>query len=65
LAKKIGVATDEGEYIKVKKDMSTNIKGVFAAGDITNGSNKFRQVLTAAAEGSIAAAGVYKMLKLN
>ena len=65
LARKIGVETDEQDYLKVKADMSTNVPGVFAAGDITTGSNKFRQVLAAAAEGSIAANGVYKMVKLN
>ncbi len=65
LAQKIGVEIDEQKYIKVNADMSTNIAGVFAAGDITNGSNKFRQILTAAAEGAIAANGVYKMLKLK
>lgn len=65
LAQKIGVETDEQNYIKVKEDMSTNIPGVFAAGDITTGSNKFRQVLTAASEGSIAASSAYKKVKLK
>jgi thioredoxin reductase (NADPH) len=65
LARKLGVETDEQDYIKVKEDMSTNIPGIFAAGDITTGSNKFRQVLVAAAEGAIAANGVYKILKLK
>ncbi|MFA7319636.1 MAG: FAD-dependent oxidoreductase [Parcubacteria group bacterium] len=65
LAQKIGVAIDAQNYIQVKEDMSTNIEGCFAAGDITTGSNKFRQVLTAAAEGAIAANGVYKKIKLN
>jgi len=65
LARKIGIETDDGNYIKVKEDMSTNIPGVFAAGDITTGSNKFRQVLTACAEGSIAASSAYKSLKLK
>lgn len=65
LAQKIGVETDEQKYIKVNADMSTNIAGIFAAGDITDGSNKFRQILTAAAEGAIAANGVYKILKLK
>jgi thioredoxin reductase (NADPH) len=64
LAQKIGVATDEQNYIQVKGDMSTNVEGVFAAGDITTGSNKFRQVLTSACEGSIAASSAYKKLKL-
>ncbi len=65
LAQRIGVEIDAQSYIKVKEDMNTNVEGVFAAGDITTGSNKFRQVLTAAAEGSIAANGVYKKIKLN
>ncbi len=65
LAQKIGVEIDEQKYIKVNADMSTNIPGVFAAGDITNGSNKFRQIITATAEGAIAANGVYKMFKLK
>lgn len=65
LAQKIGVAIDAQNYIQVKEDMSTNIEGCFAAGDITTGSNKFRQVLTAAAEGAIAANGVYKLVKLK
>lgn len=65
LAESLGVETDEQKYIKVNQDMSTNVPGVFAAGDITTGSNKFRQVLTAAAEGSLAANGVYKKVKLN
>lgn len=65
LAQKLGVATDDGNYIKVGEDMGTNVSGVFAAGDITAGSNKFRQVLTAASEGAIAASSAYKMLKLK
>lgn len=65
LAHNLGVAVDENDYIKVGPDMSTNISGVFAAGDITTGSNKFRQILTAAAEGAIAAGSVYKILKLK
>ncbi|MDQ1283724.1 MAG: Pyr redox 2 protein [Patescibacteria group bacterium] len=65
LAKKLGMETDDGNYIKVNSDMSTSVSGVFAAGDITTGSNKFRQILTAAAEGAIAANSAYKMLKLK
>lgn len=65
LAQKLGVATDDGDYIKVGNDMITNIHGLFAAGDITTGSNKFRQVITACAEGAIAASSAYRMLKLK
>ncbi len=65
LAERLGVETDEQGFIKVNADMSTNISGVFAAGDITTGSNKFRQILIAAAEGAVAANGAYKLLKLK
>ncbi|MFA6047540.1 MAG: FAD-dependent oxidoreductase [Parcubacteria group bacterium] len=65
LATKLGVKTDEDNYIIVNPDMSTNIPGIYAAGDITTGSNKFRQIVTATAEGAIAAASVYKLLKLK
>lgn len=63
LAMKLGIDLDEQKFIKVNADQSTNISGVFAAGDITTGSNKFRQVITAAAEGALAANGAYKKLK--
>jgi thioredoxin reductase (NADPH) len=52
LAKKLGVELDERGYIKIDRQGRTNIKGVYAAGDITAG---LRQVITAAAEGAIAA----------
>lgn len=62
LAKKLKIKTDKQGYIEVKADQSTNIKGVFAAGDITNASNKFRQVVVAASEGAISASSAYKFL---
>ena len=52
LAKKLGVKLDEKGFIIVDRQMRTNIKGLYAAGDITGG---LRQVITAAAEGAIAA----------
>jgi len=52
LAKKLGVKLDEKGFIVVDRQMRTNIKGLYAAGDITGG---LRQVITAAAEGAIAA----------
>jgi len=52
LAKQLGVKLDEKGFIVVDKQMRTNIKGVYAAGDITGG---LRQVVTACAEGAIAA----------
>ena len=52
LAKELGVKLDAKGYIKVDKQQRTNIPGVYAAGDITGG---LRQVVTACAEGAIAA----------
>jgi thioredoxin reductase (NADPH) len=52
------VDTTENGFIKVKEDMSTGIPGVFAAGDITTGSNNLHQIVTAASEGAIAADSV-------
>lgn len=63
LAQEIGVAIDEDGYIKIKKNGKTSVAGVWAAGDATNGSNKFRQIITAASEGAIAARSVFKYLK--
>jgi len=62
LAKKLGVETTEEGRIIVREDTSTNVKGFFAAGDVTDGRNKFDQVITAAAEGAIAAQSVYKLI---
>lgn len=46
-------ATDEAGYILTDGTMETNIPGVFAAGDIR--AKSFRQIITAAADGAIAA----------
>jgi len=43
----------EGSYLKTDENMRTNISGVFAAGDVRVKS--LRQVITAAADGAIAA----------
>ncbi len=61
----LGIEMDEGGYIKIQKNGATNVLGVFAAGDITDGSDKFRQVITAASEGAISARAVYNFLKTN
>ena len=60
---KLGLKTDEVGYIKTKEDQSTNIEGIWAAGDMTTNSNRFQQVVTAVAEGAIAANSVYQYLK--
>jgi len=59
LAKKLGMKTAEEEII-VDRKQKTNVKGVFAAGDITN--NPLKQIITACAEGAIAADTAYEEL---
>jgi thioredoxin reductase (NADPH) len=54
---------DEKGSIVIQKDGQTSLEGVWAAGDITNGSDNFHQVVTAVAEGAIAARSVYKHLE--
>jgi thioredoxin reductase (NADPH) len=65
LAGQLGVETDEQGFIKVNLDQSTNVPNVYAAGDATTGSNKVRQIITAAAEGAIAAGSVYRKLQTS
>ncbi|KKQ51129.1 MAG: Thioredoxin reductase [Parcubacteria group bacterium GW2011_GWD2_38_11] len=65
IAKELGVSTDEQGYIAVDQTQATNVDNVYAAGDATTGSNKFRQIITAVAEGAVAAGSVYKKIKLN
>lgn len=60
LAKKLGLKM-EGEYIMVDKKQNTNVKGVLAAGDITN--NSLKQIITACGEGAIATDSVYQELR--
>jgi len=61
-AKKLGLEVDDKGYIKVRDDMSTNIPGVFAAGDCTNAFGGVKQIIVAAAMGAIAATSAYKYL---
>jgi len=64
IVKNLGVEIDDQNYIKVNQSQMTNIENAWAAGDATTGSNKFRQIITAMAEGAVAAGSVYKKLKL-
>lgn len=59
LTNKIGVLTDEKGYIVVDNAQATNISGIWAAGDITNNSNNLHQVITACAEGAVAANAIF------
>jgi len=62
--KSIGLELDENGYIAVNPDMSTNLPGIFACGDIAGGRCRYRfeQIITAAAEGAIAAKSAYEYI---
>jgi len=65
LVEELDVATDEKNYIKVNSAQQTDQVGVWAAGDITNSSNNFHQIITACSEGAIAAESIFKTLQEN
>lgn len=52
---------DEHGYIVTDADMKTSIEGVFAAGDVTK--KNVRQIVTACADGAIAAESALKFLR--
>lgn len=52
---------DKNGFIITNSDMSTNIKGLYAAGDCV--SKNLRQIVTACADGALAATSIIKYLK--
>ncbi len=51
---------DENGYIKVDKNMSTSVLGIYGAGDVTN--SKLKQIVTACSDGALAANSAIKYL---
>ncbi len=62
LTEPLGIELDEFGFIKVDHSQATNIERIWAAGDITTGSDGFRQIITACAEGAIAAKSAFGYL---
>lgn len=60
LPKTLGVKLDERGNVNVDQMMRTNIDGIFACGDITNAAGGFKQIVTAAAQGALAATAAYQ-----
>jgi len=60
LVRKVGVEVDQRGCIKVDRRQSTNVEGVYAAGDCTCGG---MQIITAAGEGAMAAIQAYRHVK--
>jgi len=63
LAAKLGVKLDERQQIIIDRYTQTNIPGVFAAGDVTD--TEFKQLITGAAEGVIAAYKAFDHVTCN
>lgn len=51
---------DGSGYLVVDKRQQTSVPGLYAAGDITTGSNKFQQTIMSAAEGCLAAHSIHE-----
>lgn len=64
-AEQLGLAIDEAGYTKADNMMRTNVPGVFAAGDSTNHFGRFKQDITAAALGAVAATSAYEYNKMH
>lgn len=52
----------ETNEIHVDRHMNTNVDGIFAAGDITDGSGTLKQTITAASQGAVAALAAYQFV---
>ncbi len=63
LLEPLGVHLDEKGYVITNPDMSTNVPGLFAAGDVARGCGDVHQIVTAAAKGAIAALSAYRYIK--
>lgn len=63
ITKKLGLKLNQKNLIIIDSGGKTNLQGIFAAGDITTGSNSLRQIITSASEGAIAATSAYQYLK--
>ncbi len=63
LAKQLKVELDETGHIKTDNMMRTNVKGVYAAGDVVNLFGRFKQDITASAMGAVAATSAYEDFK--
>ena len=55
------VELDDAGYIKTGETLETSVPGIFAAGDVR--ANRFKQVITSAAEGALAASSAQRYLE--
>lgn len=60
LVKHMNPEIDEENCLIVDKRQETSVKGLYAAGDVTTNSNKFKQTIMSAAEGCLAADSIHE-----
>ncbi len=63
LVNDLDIKTNENGYIIVDSAQRCTKEGIWAAGDITDNSNNFHQIITACAEGAVAAQDIFKYLQ--
>ncbi|MFH0867906.1 MAG: FAD-dependent oxidoreductase [Candidatus Woesearchaeota archaeon] len=63
LAVKLGVKINEKKEIIIDRESKTNVKGIFAAGDVVDSA--FKQAITGVAEGVLAAYSSYTYINEN
>ncbi|PIR44520.1 MAG: thioredoxin reductase [Candidatus Vogelbacteria bacterium CG10_big_fil_rev_8_21_14_0_10_51_16] len=61
----LGVTLDKLGYVDVDNMMRTNVPGIYAAGDAVNHFGQFKQTITAAALGAVAATSAYEYHKTH
>lgn len=60
LVKDMNPKIDDENCLIVDKRQETSVKGLYAAGDVTTNSNKFKQTIMSAAEGCLAADSIHE-----
>lgn len=60
LVKDMNPEIDDENCLIVDKRQETSVKGLYAAGDVTTNSNKFKQTIMSAAEGCLAADSIHE-----
>ncbi len=63
LIKDLKVDLNDWGFIKTQADQSTSLDKFYAVGDVTTGSNGFRQIICAVSEGAIAALAIFEKMK--
>ena len=63
LAVKLGVKINNKKEIMIDRESKTNVKGIFAAGDVVDSG--FKQAITGVAEGVVAAHSAYSYINKN